>query len=170
MGQNEDALPSVRGTDFLRREETCRHAVAHAFQVANDVLEAKRYVACDVLEEDRDRLDFGDDSSDVGPQMPLVLLASTSACQREGLAGVASSDEIHSAAPRAAVEGREIVPDRCRIQGRFFHPRHEDGRRVGFPLDVAHSSASPSQGESDAKVEAADAGAEGEDAEVVGGT
>lgn len=147
--------------DFLRSEQTRRNSVAHAFQVANDVLEAKRYVPGDVLEEAEPRRDFLDDPSHVGPEVARIIRSSAASRQAEGLAGVAASDEIHDSAPRAAVEGLEIVPDRSAIQGRFFHPRHESGCAEGFPLDVT-DSASPGDGSSDPEVETADSGAEGE--------
>jgi hypothetical protein len=67
-----------------------------------------------------------------------------------------ASDEIHCPTPRSAVEGCEIVPDRSAIQGRFFHPRHEDGRGKGVPLDVTDSVTPLGQSE----VEGADACAE----------
>tara|TARA_R110002012_G_scaffold16958_6_gene64464 strand:+ start:3508 stop:3774 length:267 start_codon:yes stop_codon:yes gene_type:complete len=58
----------------------------------------------------------------------------------ERLAGIAGSDEMNLSAPRSAVEGSQIVPYRRRSQGLVFHPRHERGRGVGFPLDVTNSS------------------------------
>jgi len=67
----------------------------------------------------------------------------------------------HRAAPRAAVEGGNIVPDRSLIQGRICHPRHESGCGVGFPFDMAHSTIS-GDGDDEPKVEPARAGAEGE--------
>lgn len=160
VGHNPQSLPLVARTDVLSREQYRRHAVAQAFQVGNDVLEAKRHVAGDVLEEAERRRDLPDDSSDVGPEVSGILSALARSRKAEGLTGVASSDEIHSAAPRSAVEGREIVPDRSRIQGRFLHPGHEDGRCEGFPLDIAHGATPSGQSE----VDAADSGAEGEGA------
>lgn len=50
------------------------------------------------------------------------------------------SDDIHPAMPRATVEGGDVIPDRRLIQVRFFHPRHEDGRCVGVPLNTSHGS------------------------------
>ena len=84
-------------------------------------------------------------------------------CARDGerLARIASSDDVHRAAPRAAVEGGNVVPDRRRIQGRVFHPRHEDGRGVGVPLDMTHSAISGAC-EVQSEVEPAGAGAERE--------
>lgn len=89
----------------------------------------------------------------MGPKISRVLLLLSLACGRERLARVARRDEIHDSTPRAAIEGREIVPDRSRIQGLFFHPRHEAGRSVGFPLDMAHSSISVSQGKPETELQ-----------------
>ena len=72
--------------------------------------------------------------------MAGILRPLAFARDREWLARIAPSEDIHRSTPRAAVEGGNIVPDRCFIQGRVFHPRHEDGRSIGFPLDVTHSS------------------------------
>lgn len=74
---------------------------------------------------------------------------------------------MNAAAPRSAVEGSQIVPYRRWSQGLVVHPRHESGRRVGFPLDVTHSAIG-GLGDVQAKVEAAVAGAERQAAEVIG--
>jgi hypothetical protein len=68
---------------------------------------------------------------------------------------------MNAAAPRAAVEGSQIVPDRCRSQGRVRHPRHESGRGETVSLDMTHSAVS-GFGEMQAKVEAPDTGAKAE--------
>lgn len=98
---------------------------------------------------------------DVGPQVARVGRALALSRERERLARIARKDDIHAAAPRSAVEACNIVPDRSRIQGRVFHPGHEDGRGVGFPLDVTHSLVS-ADGEVQAEIESAGTGAEGE--------
>jgi hypothetical protein len=105
VGQDPEPLALMRRTDVRSAEQCRRHAVAHCFQVSNDILEAKRDVARDVLEEAERRRDLLDDSSDVGPEVAGIVSTSASARKAEGLAGVTSSDEIHSAAPRSAVEG-----------------------------------------------------------------
>jgi len=51
----------------------------------------------------------------------------------------------------------KVRPDRSAIQGRFFHPRHEDGRCVGVPLDVTHGAKSAG---TESEVDASDSGAE----------
>ena len=93
--------------------------------------------------------------------MPGVGRAPALSRDRERLARIASKDDVHAAAPVAAVEAGNIVPDRSPIQGLDFHPGHENGRRVGFPLDVTHSPIS-AEGEVQAKIESAGAGAQRE--------
>lgn len=61
---------------------------------------------------------------------------------------------MYSVAPWVAVEGVEVVPDRCLIQGLVFHPCHESGRRVTVPFNVSHGSYVES-GESQSEFEAA---------------
>jgi len=115
----------------------------------------------DILEEDEGRLALADDAGDMRPEVARVV--GTPAFSRDGerLARIARSDDVHRAAPRAAVEAGNVVPDRRAIQGRVFHPRHESGCGVGFPFDMAHSSIS-GQGDGKPEVETACAGAEGE--------
>ena len=115
----------------------------------------------DILKEDERRLHFADDAGDMGPEVARVVRAPALARDGERLARIARSDDVHRAAPRAAVEGSNVVPDRRAIQGRVFHPRHESGCGEGFPFDMAHSSIS-GQGDGEPEVEPASAGAEGE--------
>lgn len=161
MGEDEEPLPLVGRADFHRREEARRKAVTHADQSAADFGEAEAEMMGDIFEKDERGLDLADNPSDVGPEVARVLRASAFACDGERLARIARSDDVHRAAPRAAVEGGNVVPDRRRIQGRVFHPRHEDGRGVGVPLDVTHNAIS---GECDVQpeIEPAGAGAERE--------
>lgn len=66
---------------------------------------------------------------------------------------------MNAATPWPAIEGFEVVPDRCRLQGLVFHPGHESGRSMGFPLDVTYSAIS-GLGEANPEVETAITGAE----------
>ena len=160
-GEDEEPLALVGRADFRRREEACRKAVAHADQSCGDFGEAEAEMMGDILEEDEGRLDLADDAGDVRPEMTRVVRAPPLARDRERLARIARSDDVHRAAPRAAVEGGNVVPDRCTIQGRVFHPRHESGCGEGFPFDMAHSTIS-GDGDGEPEVEPARAGAEGE--------
>ena len=160
-GEDEEPLALVGRADFRRREEACRKAVAHADQSCGDFGEAEAEMMGDILEEDEGRFDLADDAGDMRPEVARVVGAPAFARDGERLARIARSDDVHRAAPRAAVEGGNVVPDRRRIQGRVFHPRHENGRGVGIPLDVTHSAISGAC-EVQPEVEPAGAGAERE--------
>lgn len=161
VGEDEEPLAPMRCTDFRRREEARRKAVAHADQSSGDVGEAEAEMMGDILEEHEGRLGLSDDPGDMRPEVARVVRAPALAGDGERLARIARSDDVHRAAPWAAVEGGNVVPDRRRIQGRVFHPRHEDGRGVGVPFDVTHSTVSGA-GDMQPEVEPACAGAEGE--------
>ena len=141
-GEDEQPLALVGRADFRRREEACRKAVAHADQSSGDFGETEAEMMGDVLEEHEGRPNLADDPGDMRPEVARVLRAPALARDGERLARIARSDDVHRTAPWAAVEGGNVVPDRCAIQGRVFHPRHEDGRGVGVPLDVTHSAIS----------------------------
>ena len=158
-GKDEQSLALVGRADFRRCEEACRKAVAHADQPAGDFGEAKAEMMGDILEEHEGRFDFADDTGDMRPEMAWVVRTPAFACDRERLARIARSDDVHRAAPRASVEGGNVVPDNSLIQGRVFHPRHESGCGEGFPFDMAHSTIS-GDGNGEPKIEPACAGAE----------
>jgi hypothetical protein len=160
-GEDEQPLALVGRTDFRRREEASRKAVAHADQSCGDFGEAEAEMMGDILEEHEGRLDLADDPGDMRPEMAWIVRAPALARDAERLARIARSDDIHRAAPRAAVEGSNVVPDNSLIQGRVFHPRHESGCGEGFPFDMAHSTIS-GDGDGEPEVETARAGAERE--------
>ena len=160
-GEYEQPLAFVRRTDFRRCKEACRKAVAHADQSTGDFGEAEAEMMGDILEEDEGRLALADDTSDMRPEVARILGAEAFARDGERLARISRSDDVHRAAPRAAIEGSNIVPDNSLIHGRVFHPRHESGCGEGFPFDMAHSSIS-GDGDGKPKVDAACAGTKGE--------
>ena len=114
-----------------------------------------------IFKEDEGRLDLADDAGDMRPEVAWIIAAEPSACDGKWLARIACAKEIHRAAPWAAIETGNVVPDNSLIQGRVFHPRHESGCGVGFPLDIAHSTIS-GEGKVQSEVEPACAGTEGE--------
>jgi len=160
-GKDEQPLALVRRADFRRREEACRKLVAHADQSVGDFGEAEPEMMGDILEEDEGWLDLADDPGDMRPEVARIVHTPALARDGERLARIARSDDVHRTAPRAAVEGRNVVPDNSLIQGRVFHPRHESGCGVGFPFDMAHSTISW-DGDGEPEVEPASAGAQGE--------
>ena len=58
VGQDEQALPAMRRTDFSRREQSFRNAVAQAFQLASDLEITEVEMIGDVLEEHPNRSAF----------------------------------------------------------------------------------------------------------------
>lgn len=166
-GEDEQPFALVGRADFRRRKEACRKSVAHFDQSCGDFGEAEAEMMGDILEEHEGRFDFADDAGDMRPEVARVVRSPAFACDGERLARIARSDDVHRAAPRAAVEASNVVPDRRRIQGRLFHPRHESGCGVGFPFDMAHSSIS-GHGDGEPEVEPACAGTEREAEQVSG--
>lgn len=118
-------------------------------------------MAGDVLEEAPLGSGFAHDPGDLGPEVAGIFLALAVPREGERLAGITGRDEMNAAAPRSAVEGSEIVPDRSRRQGRVRHPCHEHRRGKSVPLDETHSSVS-GFGEVKAEVESSDSGAKAE--------
>ncbi len=160
-GKDEQSFALVGRADLRRSEEACRKLVAHADQSAGDFGEAEAEMMGDILEEHEGRLDLADDAGNMRPEVARVIRTPALARDGERLARIARSDDVHRAAPRAAIEGGNIVPDNSLIQGRVFHPRHESGCGEGFPFDMAHSTIS-GDGDGEPEVETAGAGAEGE--------
>jgi hypothetical protein len=115
-GEDEQPLTLVGRTDFRRREETCRKLVAHADQSCGDFGEAEAEMMGDILEEDEGRFDLADDAGYMGPEVARVVRAPAFARDGERLARIARSDDVHRAAPRAAVEGGNVVPDNSLIR------------------------------------------------------
>lgn len=73
--EDEQPFALVGRTDFRRREEARRKAVAHADQSSGDFGEAEAEMMGDIFEEDEGRLDLADDPRDVGPEVPRVVRA-----------------------------------------------------------------------------------------------
>lgn len=155
-------------TDFKRRKEACFSLVAHSPKVLEDFGQSQIEVAFHVLAEEPFGLRLARDPGDFGPEVARIVGAKLEPGRGEGLAGIAGSDERNLAAPRAAVEGSKVTPDRSLIQGLVCHPGHESGRCSSFPLDKTNSSVS-GLGELQAELEPTDAGAEGNAGETSAG-
>ncbi len=132
----------MRSADFSRCEQARFCAVAQAAKAAGDFGKSQIDVPLDVLGEDDAGAHLVDDPFDLGPQVPGIGLAPTLSGEAEGLAGITGREDMNSAAPRSAVKGSQIVPYRRAIQPRVFHPCHESGRSMGFPLDETCSAIS----------------------------
>jgi hypothetical protein len=72
-GEDEQALAPMGRTDFRRRKEACRKAVAHADQSAGDFGEAEAEMMGDILEEDERWFDLSDNAGDMWPEVAWVF-------------------------------------------------------------------------------------------------
>ena len=120
VGEDEEPLAPVGRADLRRREEASRKPVAQADQSFGDLGKSEAQMMGDVLEEDEGRFAFADDPRDVRPEVPRVGRAAPLARHAERLARIARAEDVHRAAPWAAIEGGNVVPDRRAIQGRVF--------------------------------------------------
>jgi len=163
VGQEEEPGAALGSANVGRAETTPFRIEPQRGKVCEDLIKPALDERGDVLDEDERRRHLTHDASKMTPE------ARTSAGKSSSLPGVgdvlareAASDEIHDATPRAAVEGGDIRPHRCRIQASFFHLRDQSGAGESFPLHVA-DDASAWSCQLDAAVEASTAGEEGED-------
>lgn len=159
-GHDPEAFPLVRGSNAGRGEQTPFRIEPESGKIRKDVLQTSSFPVGSVevghvLHEDVARSHLADDSSDFGPEPPVVVNSTSPACSGPRLAREPGSDEIHDASKRAAVEGRNVRPDRSAIQPRFFHACHENGRCVAVPLNVSHGSGHSSEGNLESGVAAA---------------
>jgi len=161
VGQNENARSLVWGSGLACGVNSPLRIEPQFGKVFEDFGESFADMAGDIFENNEPWTNFVDDSLNIGPEMSRVIGSSALPGDGEWLAWVTGRDEIHSTAPRSAIEGFEIVPDRSRIQGLLFHPRHTDGRGERVPLDHAHGSRSEDHLAS--KVESSDSAAEAEE-------
>ena len=111
MGQDEDAEPLVRRTNFCRAEQTRRRCVAHAPKLSQDGFEAEGDVTGDVFEKYPFGRAFPDDAGDVGPEMAGIVGATAFASGAEGLAGISCEDDVEGTAEGAGIECPQIIPD-----------------------------------------------------------
>jgi hypothetical protein len=161
----EQPISAVRGANVSSAQHSPSRIKPESGQVSEPPFEAigMSKSAPDIFQQDAVRSYFANDPRHVRPEIAVVVGPALLAGVGVGLARESSSDEIHRSAPRAAVEGAEIVPDKSLIQNLFLHPRHESGRCKAVPLNVTHSAGSASGGEFDPEVEHPDSGAERED-------
>jgi hypothetical protein len=151
----------MRCADFLRAKESARNSVIHRFQFVGDFMEAESKMCIDVFEKDPFGLDFAHDASDVRPEVARVFFGELLARATERLARVAATEDIHEAAPRLAVEGFNVRPNRRFVEGAVFKTRSQDLRDSCLPFQVTNGSSSW-ESESQSEIDSAVAGTEGE--------
>ena len=161
MGQDEDAQPLVRRTDFCRREQARRRRVAHAPKLSQHGFKAEGDVTGDVFEEHPFGGAFPDDAGDLGPEVAGIVDTTALSGGAERLARISGEDDVESTAERPGIEAAEIIPDwrgcevACALGG------DEDGAGPVFPLDEG-AGVKSGFGEHDAQIQASAACAEGQ--------
>lgn len=161
MGQDEDALPLMRCTDFCRREQTRRRRVAQTPKLSQHGFKPEGDVTGDVFEEDPFGSTFPDNPGDLGPEVSGVIGPAALSGGAEGLAGIAGQHRVEGAAEGAGVEAAQIVPDRGRGEIPCTLGRDEDRPRPVLPFDEGAAVIS-GLGEHEAHIQASAACAEGE--------
>jgi hypothetical protein len=112
-----------------------------------------------VFEEDAPRLDFADNSRDVGPEVAGVFFGLLLSGATERLARIAGAEDIDLTAPGRTVESFNVAPNWRRIEGSVFKARCQPLRDSDFPFHEAEGSsfsASESKSQSDAGVSGAE--------------
>lgn len=95
----------------------------------------------------------------------LVIGPALVAGDAVGLAGIAASEAMNESTPWSSIKGGEIRPDRSRMKPPRLHARDQACGGSGFPLHVSDSARS-GFGNSNAELESADPGAEGDGVEL----
>ena len=165
MGQEEESLAFVGEAHAGRGEQTPLRIPPVLGKVGEDGGKPRSSEAWDVLNEKEGRAALPDDAAHGRPEPPLVGEAAALAGDAEGLAGDAASDEIHDAAPRSAVEGSKVIPDRRVVQATVRHARRQNAHGRGLPLHVSDGAGAPSGSQAKGEVEPAVAGADGQHVE-----
>jgi hypothetical protein len=142
--EQEEAIAEVRGTNGARGETVPFRKPPARCQAPEDFLERSATVNVEksghVLDKQPSRSDVDDVPPRERPEPSFIVDALALSGDAGALAGDSGSDEIHSAAIRAAREGFQIVVDRTAIQAALDHSTCEDGSGVGLPLDSTHKT------------------------------
>jgi hypothetical protein len=160
VGQDEDAQPRVRRADFCRAEQARRRRVAHAPKVSQDGFKAEGDVACNVFKEHPFGAALGDDTGNLGPEVPGVVGTTAFASGAEGLAGISGEDDIEGTAEWTGIEVAQIVPDWRRGEIPSALGCDEDSPGPFVPLDEG-AGVIAGLGEHEAQIKASAACAEG---------
>ena len=160
MGQDEDAHPLVRHTDFCRREQARRRRVAHAPKLSQHGFKAEGDVTGDVFEKDPFGRTFPDDAGDIWPEVPWIVGTGTLSGSAEGLTRISGEDDVEGTAKGPGIEAAQVVPDRGRGEVACALGGNEGCAGPIFPLDKS-AGVEAGFGEHDAQIQASAACAEG---------
>jgi hypothetical protein len=161
VGQDEDAEPLVRRTDFCRREQARRRRIAHVPKLSQDGLEAEGDVTGDIFEEHPCGSAFADNAGNLGPEVAGVVGTAAFSGRAERLAGISGKDGIEGTVEGTAVEAAQIIPDSglgeipCALGG----AEHSSGPLLPFDKGAGMEAG---LGQHEAQIQASAACAEGQ--------
>ena len=141
MGQQEESVPRVSGSNIGRSVSTPLRIEPERGKISEDDFEPFRPEGCDVLNDDQSRLYFFDDASKLLPE-PASLAGDPLLLSGDGdvLARESAKDAVHHSTKWLSIEGGHIRPDRRWSQVALVHARSQDFAGVGFPLHVNDAS------------------------------
>jgi hypothetical protein len=142
VGHNENSFSLVRCADFTRAEYSPRRRVTNLFQFSNDFTESEADMSFDILEEAELGSENPNSVCDKWPEVSWVVSSESFTGCAEGLAGVASSEDVHAVSKRCPREGLKIRPNRCWVHESRFH--FADQVRNSEGLDLTKSDAAQS--------------------------
>ena len=152
----------MRGTDVGRSKHTPFRIEPARGKRTQDDVEAVlcRDERSDVFNNDKSRLNLGDDSSEFVPESAACSAAHAFAFSGERDVGARKTalDAIHASTKASTVEGRNVRPNKTGSQAAFFHARDQNLSGVSFPLHVnerAKREAKLSEGVVDSEIESA---------------
>lgn len=144
-----------------RAEYSARNAAAQSLQCRDCGGELAGEVPRHVFAEEGVSPAFVKDLDRPVEQPAVVVGAEPLSGNAVPLAGIARQDAIHCAAPCSSVEGSQVRPDSSRMKPPRFHARDQACGCACFPLHES-DTARVGSSNSDAEVEASDAGAQTE--------
>lgn len=92
--------------------------------------------------------------------MPRIVDSEPLPGNGKGLAGIASNDSIHLAAPAASIEGVEVTPNRRVIQGTVRNTRSQDFAGSDFVFHEYDRASTSAQSVMHSEVETSCSGTE----------
>jgi hypothetical protein len=113
----------MRRADFLRAKDSFLNLVVKSAKLSAHLFVADAQMVLDVFEEHNRRPAFPDDARNMRPEVPRVFRPALFPGATERLTRVASNDDIHDSAPRAAIEGLKIAPNSRLMEASVFHTR-----------------------------------------------
>jgi hypothetical protein len=138
-----DSVPLVWSAGIVCAEHSPARIIPHCGQVSENSSKPARSEHWGVFHEDVARSHLANDSHHVVPHSASLSVNSGafSGCA-DVLAGKPSRYHVNTSAPRSAVKGANVIPNRERRENAFILSGDKNACGVGFPLDGANCAPS----------------------------